>query len=187
MWLGGQEMGLHIECKFGSKKRGGFRVPVHFLAEANEEELNPLFSLEREYALPGTILAGTSSVEKSTIKVNYCKSSTKLVVRVNNFESFKISTTQLLPSCAHYSGCAGCQVCLPWRPGTHPDYSDFEQVFQKIASDIKEMYEKAVSDALASPEISEYQVALFDSSQETVLSQKFQEDVRSRPQRKLKL
>jgi len=180
-------MGLHIECKFGPKKRGGFRVPVHFLAEANEEELNPLFSLEREYALPDTIFAGTSSVEKLANMTNYCKSSGKLVVKVSSFGSFKISTIQLLPGCGHYSECVRCQVCLPWRPGAHPDYSDFEQVFQKVASDIKEMYEKAVSDALASPEISEYQVALFDSSQETVLSQKFQEDAKSRPQRKLKL
>jgi len=179
-------MSLHIECKFGPKKRGGFRVPVYFLAEANEEELNPLFEMKQEYVLPEQVFGGGKNVEKPATKQNCCKAVNKLTVHVSTYGSFKITESRLL-YCGSYYPCQTCKIYLPWRPGVHPDYSDFEQVFQKIASDIKEMYEKAVSEALASSEIPEYQVVLFDSSQETVLSQKFQEDVRSRPQRKLKL
>jgi len=179
-------MGLHIECKFGPKKRGGFRVPVHFLAQANEEELNPRFFMEKEYPLPTDIYGGGKHVETPKISRSYCRIVNYLTVHVNSYGVFEITPVRLL-NCGSSAACNTCTIYLPWRPGAHPDYSDFERVFKQIADDIRAMYENVVAEALASSEIQEYQVVLFDSSQETILSQKFQEDTRSRPQRKLKL
>jgi len=179
-------MGLHIECKFGPKKRGGFRVPVYFIAEANEEELNPFFALKREYNLPGQIFADPVNAEKLKTNISCCRTSDKLTVNISSYASFKITEVKMIANCGCYGKCHDCKICLPWRPGAHPDYSDFEQVFQQIANDIRVMYETAVAEALASEEIAQYDVVVFDSSQEIVLSQKSQ-DIKSKPQRKVRV
>ena len=177
-------MGLHIECKFGPKKRGGFRVPVHFLAQADGwEQVNPFFYLKKEYALPEQIFVDPQA-ERPVSKPRCCKIVDKLTIDIYSYGSFKI--THLIKNCGGYDICQGCKMCLPWRPGAHPDYSDFEQVFQQIANDIRAMYENAVTEALASEEIAQYDVVIFDSSQEIVLSQKSQ-DIKSKPQRKVRV
>ena len=175
-------MGLHIECKFGPKKRGGFRVPVHFLAQADEQEFNPHFQINKKYSLSEKIFGGKGGAVEKNGGIA-CIYADHLILDVNCYGSLKIAVFNLFGCC----GCSNCQVYLPWRPGAHPDYSDFEQVFQQIANDIRAMYENAVAEALASEEIAQYDVVVFDSSQETILSQKFQEDVRTKPQRKLRV
>jgi len=174
-------MGLHIECKFGPKKRGGFRVPVHFLAEADEEELNPHFQMNKRFSLSEKTFGGKGGAVEKDGGIA-CRYADYLVLNVNCYGSIKITVFNLF-GC---SGCSDCKVYLPWRPGASPNYSDFEQIFQQIANDIKEMYENAVAEALASEEIAQYDVVLINTSHET-LSLNLQEETRSRPQRKLKI
>jgi len=178
---------LKVAFKIMPKKRGNWfpqLIVSREYIESDELKLNPLFNFKKEYQLPGKIFFAT----KNELKVSdvFCKSIDKITININTYFS--------TPCAMHIRACLSCSVCgytcqqchafLEWRPGAKPDYSDFIAVFEQVAQDIIEAWQKAVQEAYNSGENDEVDIVFSSDSYKQV---RVEEELKTKPTRKLRL
>jgi len=148
-----------VKYKLGKKKCGNWLLPLeYFVAEftAPKEDVRPYFKFEKEYFFPERIYFGTDAdLEKKGVG-SYCKSiargSNKIldlsfyIEKQETNRNISIDILRKIVKCQIQ--CVNCKICLGFREGNPPDYSDVEQLFQQIANDIIDAYNKAVEKAL---------------------------------------
>jgi len=142
---------LKVYYKIYRKRRGYWRPRLEFYRIYEESEvlnLRPKLVFEREYQLPGPIYLGPDCEAEGG---EDCKQIKSLFLRIDSYidKLNKPHTRSNLHTvCA--SECAGCKAYLPWRSGV--DYSDYVAVFDQVAKDLIEAWNKAVEEAQASEE-----------------------------------
>jgi len=83
---------------------------------------------------------------------NLCRVIQALEVRLDWFANVPMMSDDvawMLSSSVCRGLCNGCRAFLPWRPGI-PDYSDYEEVFRRMAIDLCEAWNRAVAEAMES-------------------------------------
>ncbi len=146
---------LKLYYKIHKKRRGYWRPRLEFYRIYEESEalsLRPLIFFQKEYPLPGQIYLGNKP-DCEQEGGGYCKQIRSLFISINSYvdrpNKLHIRSSLHAKVCA--STCSGCKAFLPWRPGV-PDYSDYITVFNQVAKDLLEAWEKAVQEAQASEE-----------------------------------
>jgi len=165
-----------VKYKLGKKKLGNWRLPVeYFYAEFTPPEPNLLIFLEfwKKYVIPGYIYFGGEGCDES------CYSITGEKVLDFSFYLRKEKTIFILNKMGDRNG----GVYLECREGNPPDYSDFEQLFQQIANDIIEAYNKAVKEALNYGETEEKEFCVSNEYKIDII----QQQEKAKPVRKINL
>jgi len=180
---------LRVEFKILQKKRGNFLpqlIAKRECLESDELELNPRFVFQREYELPGTIYLTGKRERRSGGK--YCKKTNRLFYKIDTYcsESFSCHIKYALDEEVCGYSCSDCYAFLEWRPGAKPDYSDFAAVFEQVAVDMMEAWQKAVAEAYGSGENDEVDI-VFSSDTYIHIQKQEKEVVEQRPSRKLKV
>jgi hypothetical protein len=80
--------------------------------------------------------------------------------------------------------CFYCRAFLAHRTGAKPDYGDFIAVFEQVAQDMIEAWHKAVEQAYNSGPTEQIDIVFSSDSYKQV---KVEEEVKTRPTRKLKV
>lgn len=172
-----------VRWKIGKKPRGRWRTPFDFSIEINGDEYakyRPKLEFSRSYELPGKVYMGyEDSVSKDG--GNHCKNRDTLWVDIDEYIEgpYKIDRPFRNDNKdCRLCGRSHCRMYLECRKD--PDYSDFEQVFYKIATDLQDAWDKAVEDALSYNEGEEKEevitgkttVAVFEKQKEGMLLRK---------------
>lgn len=149
---------LRVWWKIGKKRRGNWNVPLEFHREyvGNEELiLRPRLVIDREYSLPGPILLSNKFSAEKPGGGGICKELHRIIVRIDEFvdKAEKVHIRASLSTSICTYTCETCRAYLPWRPGSPPDYSDYEEVFKQVATDLCEAWNRAVAEAAASGEL----------------------------------
>ncbi len=143
---------LKVCYKIYKKRRGYWRPRLEFHRIYEESEalsLRPKLVFQKEYQLPGPIYLGPDCEAEGN---EGCRQIKSLFIRIDSYVD-RPNKLHIRPSLhAHtcISTCPGCKAYLPWRPKV--DYSDYIAVFDQVAKDLIEAWNKAVEEAFASEE-----------------------------------
>jgi hypothetical protein len=170
-------MPLKIDIRIDKRMRGAWlpELKFHMLFEDGEDlKLNPYLSFKKVYTLPGPIFFNTT--DRDVIPYNSFISCCRKITCLDVDLGFSVNrpgeihhTKVLRPGCqwTHDS----CRAFLVWQPGQNA-YDDYIKVFQQLAQDLVESWNRAVAEAAASQAGEIYTTTVFS---DTYLLEKQQE------------